>query len=182
MKKVLFFLLCMTSTLYADMAISSFSSIKAKDMLYNGKEITLIGDVYCKHKMGLIRCDKAYLILPEEKKEKSSGKILLLGNVKVELEDGAVLESDEANMDCETFEGEFDSKAPNKVTYTSFMQDGNKKVPLKTTSYSMKVKMKKEKGASDYAFTEVQGQGAVSIECLRENATQEIAVNEESNK
>jgi len=143
--------------------------IKASTVDYDGKRVHLAGAVEIHHRFGKLFCNKAIILLSQnssEQKQMIASQILLFGNVKVYLQDGTILLSDEADINCKTLEGLFRSKEPSKVMYSTFLHDAGKKIPMKATAKAMRVKMKKveEAGSTEYVFTDIHGEDAVSIE------------------
>jgi len=148
------------------------SEIKAKDVDYDGKRITLKGDVKIEHRLGRLACNKATIFLLQakdtEEKNLTPEYITLEGGVIAELKDGSILHSQLAEINCQTLEGVFTSPNPEKVTYIAQMKEGEKTVPVKTTSSAMRVRMKKKE--NEYVFSDFQGEGSVSIEYQHSNA------------
>jgi lipopolysaccharide assembly outer membrane protein LptD (OstA) len=144
------------------------SEIKAKDVDYDGKRICLTGDVRIEHRFGKLVCDKAIIFLLQSKDDDEKSftpeYITLEGNVKAELKDGSTLTSQLAEINCNTLEGVFTAANPEKVIYIANMQEGSKTVPVKTSSSAMRIRMKKKENSSEYVFSDLQGEGSVSIE------------------
>ena len=152
------------------------SVTKPLQYTYDGKKIHLDGEVFIEHHFGLISCDKADLLLstaqPErESKNLTPEKILLCGHVQIELQDGSHLTANEADINCLDLEGYFTAIDPDKVVYTTYFSEGGNKMPVITSSRAMRLKMKKEEGSSQYVFSDMQGEGAVSIEYLHSEAS-----------
>lgn len=148
------------------------SGIKAQDANYNGKTIVLIGDVSIDHQFGKLYCDKATLLLQPadaaEGRNFAPEKILLEGKVRAELQNGNSLNAQFAEIDCLTLEGVFTAQEPEKVVCVTFIEGKNddKKTPVRTSSQSMRVKMVKAEKTAEYVFSELKGEGKVSIEYL----------------
>jgi len=164
-----FIIIFSTQVLFA--ADANISEIKANGVSYDGKTIHLNRDVFIDHQFGTIVCDEAHLVLPQtESNHLAPETITLTGHVKVKLHDGATLLSDEAEIDCVALEGLFTAKEPNKVVYITAANEGE--APLKTSGRAIRVKMKKVEGEEGkgkgkkprYIFSDIQGEGAVSIE------------------
>lgn len=156
--------------LFLMVASMDATEIEANQADYDGNVIHLTGDVHIKHEFGEIFCQRGQLIMAGNQKRMHPSRILLDENVKVKLKDGSVLTSDEADIDCNTLIGLFTATAPQKVSYLTLMQEGEKNCPVKATSRAMRVTMKKALDASnegkksEYIIQDVQAIGAVNIE------------------
>ena len=171
-------LLSATTALFSFFSIKNISDVKAKDVRFDGKKIILTGDVIIEGRLGIIHCEKAELFLPDFSESSNSDKnassatspalsperILLQNSVTFELTDGSRLTSDEADINCIDLEGVFSAKPPHKVVYVAYVEEEGVRVPVKTTSTIMRVKMKKDEKSSAYVLSDVQGEGAVTIE------------------
>lgn len=159
---VLILLLVMPQTVFAHI----LRNLEADQIDYDTKKIRLAGKVYIVHQFGEIRCDKGVLLFEDEHSTKlSPSRILLNGTVKIVLQDGSIITSDEADIDCKTLEGVFVATAPQKVSYVTRVVEQNKSHPVKVASKALRVLMKKVDGdKSEYVLADVQGEGAVSIE------------------
>lgn len=147
----------------------TIAEIKSQDVSFDGKRVLLSGKVIITHTLGILSCDKAILVLSSKvdtPKNGSPEKIILQKNVKVDLKDGSVLTADDADIDCVDLEGVFTAIDPNKVIYLTYMQEGERRVPIRTKSSAMHLKMKKEEkeGSSQYVLSDIRGEGAVTIE------------------
>jgi len=163
------FMLLVSATCFGEPnMMNALSKIRAKDVHYTGDEIHLTGEVNIDHKFGEIFCNKAVVFAAHSPAGVSSSfnaeKIDLFGDVIINLKDGSSIHSDTAFLNCITLEGVFNANAPNQVVWLTHMQDQDKKVPVKTSSSSLKVKMKKGENGDEYAFSELKGEGAVCIE------------------
>lgn len=138
-------------------------------MEYDGGKIRLVGDVFIENHLGQIFCDKAVLHLAATggqplAKGLSPETIWMQGNVKIKLPDGATLTSSEADINCIDLEGVFTAVAPDRVVYITHMHDGKQKIPVKTLSNAMRLRLKKAEGSSQYEVSDVKGEGSVAIE------------------
>lgn len=162
------FLLYSSCALFADQdVVRTISEIKARDVGYDGRKIRLTGDVSIDHRLGLITCDKAELLMPDEScgtKGMTPERIFLQKGVKLILKDGSTLTSDEADINCLELSGVFTATLPNKVVYTAFVEEDGKKLPVVTSSRAMRVTMKKDENTSQYVLSDMKGEGAVSIQ------------------
>ena len=146
---------------------NTVSQIEANDVDYDGKKIRLAGAVRIEHSFGELYCQKAVVLLAQKDPEKraSPDRILLEGDVKVILRNGAHLTSQEADLDCNTLEAVFTATPPTKVVYVTAPTEGIQNTPMKASSRAMRVKMKKNE-SSEYAISDLQGEDAVMIEYL----------------
>ena len=149
------------------------TSIEADNADYDGKKIRMVGAVRINHEFGNITCDKGVLLMNDvSEKRLDPERIILEGSVRVVLHDGSILTSDEADINCYSLEGVFVATAPNKVVYVTRVEEGDKAVPVKTMSRSMRVTMKKQAGKAgqktQYVVDDVQADGAVNIEYQQE--------------
>lgn len=147
--------------------VRTISEIKARDVSYDGRKIRLTGEVSIDHRLGFITCDKAELLMPDEQtgaKGLTPERIFLQKGVKLVLKDGSTLTSDEANINCVDLSGLFTADVPNRVVYTTFVDEDGKRMPVITSSRAMKVTMKKDESTSQYVLADMQGEGAVSIQ------------------
>jgi hypothetical protein len=147
--------------------VRTISELKARDVGYDGRKIRLTGEVSIDHRLGLITCDKAELLMPEESvtgKSLTPERIFLQKGVKLVLKDGSTLSSDDADINCLDLSGVFTADAPNKVVYTTFVEEDGKKLPVITSSRAMHITMKKDENTAQYVLSDIQGEGAVSIQ------------------
>jgi len=169
MRLIILFVLCLSSLHAAPKTI-----IAADNADYDGKKIRMLGAVNIQHEFGDIHCDKGVLLMKEASEKRiCPERILLYGAVNVVLQDGSVLTSEEADINCETLEGVFTSAAPMKVVYCTRVEENGKAVPVKTVSRSMRVTMKKVQSDDtkklEYVIHDIQAEGAVNIEYQLEN-------------
>ncbi len=181
MVKYIAMVICLLSTssaLFAAPSTKNISDVKAKDVSFDGKRIILTGDVVIEGRLGIINCERAELFLPDSNESRHSEKghsketspalspdrILLKNSVTLELKDGSSLTADEADINCIDLEGVFHAKPPHKVVYVAYVEEDGVRVPVKTTGNTMRVKMKKDEKSSAYILSDVQGEGAVTIE------------------
>lgn len=141
------------------------TSLEAESVDYDGKKIRMAGAIKIAHEFGDLACNKGVILMKEGMNPE---RILLYGDVVVVLKDGSILASEEADINCETLEGVFRSTSPQKVEYTTRVEEDKKAVPVKTMSRSMRVTMKKGT-KSEYVISDVQADGAVNIEYTQEN-------------
>jgi lipopolysaccharide assembly outer membrane protein LptD (OstA) len=142
-------------------------SLAADSVDYDGKKIQMMGAVNIQHEFGNICCDKGVLIMKEASaKRLDFDRILLHGHVNVVLHDGSILTAEEADINCETLEGVFSSSAPEKVVYSTRVEENGSFVPVKTVSRSMRVTVKRAANSdkSEYIIHDIQAEGAVNIE------------------
>ena len=147
--------------------VRTISELKARDVGYDGRKIRLTGEVSIDHRLGLITCDKAELLMPEDSltgKSLTPERIFLQKGVKLVLKDGSTLTSDEAEINCLELTGVFTAVAPSRVVYTTFVEEEGKKLPVITSSRAMHVAMKKDEKTSQYVLSDIQGEGAVCIQ------------------
>ncbi|MBS0655742.1 MAG: hypothetical protein JSR46_08190 [Verrucomicrobia bacterium] len=166
---IIILILTLFSVCVSPLAATPLSHLEAGDVDYDGKKITLVGAVHLTHQFGAIACDKAVIILPEREGEAkmllTPQKILLYGNVNVQLRDGSTISSEEADINCPTLEGVFTANPPLKVVYSTLMVDGKETIPVKASSRAMRVIMKKSEGPnSSYVVHDMQAEGSVQIE------------------
>lgn len=156
------------SMLLSNSSSDDVSAVHARDVEYDGTKIRLAGDVFIENHLGQIFCDKATLQLPSGDQSMAKGlspeNIWLQGHVKIKLPDGASLTSNEADINCIELEGLFTATPPDKVIYITYMQDGKQKIPVKTSSNAMRLKLKKVEDSSQYEVSDVKGEGSVAIE------------------
>ena len=87
------------------------NSLSAQSVDYDGNNIRLGGGVNIEHHFGMVSCEKAVISLKnvdESRKTKvgfDPDRMLLHGNVKIQLRDGSHLLSDEADINCQDLEG-----------------------------------------------------------------------------
>ena len=160
------------------LSLTPVTKLVADDVDYDCKRMILAGSVFLDHAFGTIACDKAVLIFAQEQENGTdqavaamptggfSPKILELhGNVFIALKDGTTLSSDDAEIQCATMEGVFTSNKPNKVYYTTSVQEGTAASKLRAESQAIRLKMTKVGGDNpQYAFTDMQSEGAMNIE------------------
>jgi len=96
----------------------------------------------------------------------SPERIFLQKDVKFILKRCSTLTSDEANIDCLELSGVFTSVAPNRVVYTTFIGEDDKKLPVTTSSMLMNIKMKKDEKLSQYVLSDVKCEGSVLFKGL----------------
>lgn len=158
--------ICMLLCLPLSASVNILKNLEADQIDYDTKKIRLSGKVYIEHHFGEIRCDKGVLLFEDEQSSKlSPSRILLNGAVEIILQDGSIITSDEADIDCKSLEGVFVAVAPKKVSYVTRVVEENRSVPVKATSRALRVTMKKASGSkSEYELADIQGEGAVSIE------------------
>ncbi len=146
------------------------TNLEADRADYDGNKIRVEGAVCIRHEFGDIRCDKGVLLMKAgSEKRLDLDRILLYGAVEVVLQDGSVLTSDEADINCQTLEGVFTAAPPEKVTYLTRVEEDGQTVPVKTQSRAMRVQMKKQEGEkTQYVIHDVQAEGAVNIEYQHE--------------
>ena len=173
MVKFIVFCICMWGHLFGMSLTKSISEIKADDIDYNGKKICLAGSVRIDHHLGMLHCDKAELVLLDGHKEvKNAGpaptsapeRIILQHNVQLEMKNGSSLVADHADINCLELEGVFTAALPHKVVYTTYLEEEGKRVPVITSSQTMRIKMKKDEKTAQYVLSDIQGEGAVTIE------------------
>lgn len=154
--------------LFSANSADNVSAIHARDVEYDGTKIRLAGDVFIENHLGQIFCDKATLQLPSGDESMVKGlspeNIWLQGHVKIKLPDGASLTANEADINCIELEGLFTAIPPDKVIYITHMQDGKQRIPVKTSSNAMRLKLKRVEDSSQYEISDVKGEGSVAIE------------------
>lgn len=155
-------LLLLSGLLHAE---ESTWKVQAVSVDYDTKKINLLQNVHIQHNFGILHCQKAVITLAPrepEKKKMEAEKIFMQNDVQIELKDGTLLYCDEGEIDCITLEGVFFAKEPRKVIYISFHEEDGKKIPIKTSSQAMKIKMKKNEGS--YEIADFHGNDTVTIE------------------
>ena len=155
--------------------------VEADHVDFEEKTLHVVGNVKVVHEIGILRCDDGILLLPQEKKDGGNigaNTIILKGDVSIDFTDGSHLEADEGEIDCQTLEGTFISHPPAKVTYTSFVEDGHQRIPVRATAKTLKAKITKT--PLGYALTSLRGEGAVNIEYLRPSAPPSPVIDKKS--
>jgi hypothetical protein len=142
--------------------------VEAEKVDYGSNKLVLVGNVKVIHDLGIIHCQEATLLFSGEKKEGDAlfaDRILLHNDVSIDFSSGSKLTSDEADIDCKTLEASFASHSPHRVVYITHAVEEGVEIPVKATSKTLKAKIIKT--SSGYSLSNLQGEGAVSIEYLR---------------
>ncbi len=113
---------------------------------YDGKQITLNGNVTVEHELGKIQANHIVLTPEEEEKKLHLAELKMNEDVKIALRDGAELTCAKAELDYHTMHGRFSGNAEKEyVIYTEMCRDkGGMSCPLIVKSRVMNVQLSRE--------------------------------------
>jgi hypothetical protein len=179
--RIFFSLFCSIPSFGVAQEVFGIEQITSDRIEYKGSSIILTGHVRVVLEIGVVTCEKGQLFLSKTPLSPEVGgveKITLLGDVKIAFSDGDLLEADRADLNCQAFEGHFYSVPPKKVVYTtaskSVGEGDTTTPPMRASSEVLHAKIRKVEGQVGYQLTDLEGEGAVLIECIRLDTSGEL--------
>ena len=142
--QAVFYLCCCFSSLFAN--TDEMMVIESGMADYDGKKVTLTGNVVVDHEIGVVSANYVELTPEDAKKKLRLAQLLMEENVKIALKDGGQLCCSQATIDYQALTGNFKGDTQQEfVIYTESCRDKKGvRIPLVVKSREMAIQLLKE--------------------------------------